>query len=162
MNFISYKNLSDKYNREIDNAIQDEIRPYCLKHKITYLQYQILEAMYEDGETTNIGQMSDKMSMDQGNMSAQCKRLEQKGYTLRLRRKVDERIVEVSLTRMGRLVVQEINEALNRRYKDRWLQLTDAEQNTLIEAYAIMRKLYKKDVVEEEVDETNKNEKNRE
>ncbi len=118
--------------------------------------------MYEDGETTNIGQMSDKMSMDQGNMSAQCKRLEQKGYTLRLRRKVDERIVEVSLTRMGRLVVQEINEALNRRYKDRWLQLTDAEQNTLIEAYAIMRKLYKKDVVEEEVDETNKNEKNRE
>ncbi len=161
MNFISYKNLSDKYNREIDNAIQDEIRPYCLKHKITYLQYQILEAMYEDGETTNIGQMSDKMSMDQGNMSAQCKRLEQKGYTLRLRRKVDERIVEVSLTRMGRLVVQEINEALNRRYKDRWLQLTDAEQNTLIEAYAIMRKLYKKDVVEE-VDGTNKNENNQE
>ncbi len=161
MNFISYKNLSDKYNREIDNAIQDEIRPYCLKHKITYLQYQILEAMYEDGETTNIGQMSDKMSMDQGNMSAQCKRLEQKGYTLRLRRKVDERIVEVSLTRMGRLVVQEINEALNRRYKDRWLQLTDAEQNTLIEAYAIMRKLYKKDVAEE-VDETNKNENNQE
>lgn len=162
MNFISYKNLSDKYNREIDNAIQDEIRPYCLKHKITYLQYQILEAMYEDGETTNIGQMSDKMSMDQGNMSAQCKRLEQKGYTLRLRRKVDERIVEVSLTRMGRLVVQEINEALNRRYKDRWLELTDAEQNTLIEAYAIMRKLYKKDVVEEENGEETKNENNEE
>ena len=38
MNFITYKNLIDKYNRNIDNAIQEELRTYCYKHKITYLQ----------------------------------------------------------------------------------------------------------------------------
>ena len=49
MNFITYKNLIDKYNRNIDNAIQEELRPYCYKHKITYLQYQILAVLFEEG-----------------------------------------------------------------------------------------------------------------
>lgn len=94
MNFITYKNLIDKYNRNIDSAIQEELRPYCYKHKITYLQYQILAVLFEEGALT-IGDLSEKMSMDTGNMSAQCKRLEQKGYTLRLRKKFDERVVDV-------------------------------------------------------------------
>ena len=70
MNFITYKNLIDKYNRDIDSAIQEELRPYCYKHKITYLQYQILAVLFEDGALT-IGDLSEKMSMDTGNMSAQ-------------------------------------------------------------------------------------------
>ena len=69
MNFITYKNLIDKYNRNIDNAIQEELRPYCYKHKITYLQYQILAVLFEEGALT-IGDLSEKMSMDTGNMSA--------------------------------------------------------------------------------------------
>ena len=83
MNFITYKNLIDKYNRNIDNAIQEELRPYCYKHKITYLQYQILAVLFEEGALT-IGDLSEKMSMDTGNMSAQCKRLEQKGKMQRI------------------------------------------------------------------------------
>ena len=31
MNFITYKNLVDKYNRSIDSSIQEELRPYCYK-----------------------------------------------------------------------------------------------------------------------------------
>lgn len=141
MNFITYKNLSDKYNRNIDSAIQDELRPYCYKHKITYLQYQILAVLYEDG-TLTIGDLSEKMSMDTGNMSAQCKRLEQKGYTLRLRKKFDERVVDVSLTRQGRLVITELNDTLNKKYKNKWNSLSDSDKNKLIEAYQIMEKLF--------------------
>lgn len=141
MNFITYKNLSDKYNRNIDSAIQDELRPYCYKHKITYLQYQILAVLYEDG-TLTIGDLSEKISMDTGNMSAQCKRLEQKGYTLRLRKKFDERVVDVSLTRQGRLVITELNDTLNKKYKNKWNSLSDSDKNKLIEAYQIMEKLF--------------------
>ena len=141
MNFITYKNLIDKYNRDIDNAIQEELRPYCYKHKITYLQYQILAVLFEDGALT-IGDLSEKMSMDTGNMSAQCKRLEQKGYTLRLRKKFDERVVDVSLTRNGRLVITELNDILNKRYKNKWNDLSDEEKESLINSYETMKKLF--------------------
>ena len=144
MNFITYKNLVDKYNRSIDNTIQDELRPLCLKHKITYLQYQILAVLFEDG-AMNIGDLSEKMSMDTGNMSAQCKRLEQKGYTLRLRKQFDERVVEVSLTRQGRLVIAELNEFLNKKYKNSWNSLSDNEKDMLMKSYDIMLKIFKKE-----------------
>ena len=143
MNFITYKNLIDKYNRDIDNAIQEELRPYCYKHKITYLQYQILAVLFEDGALT-IGDLSEKMSMDTGNMSAQCKRLEQKGYTLRMRKKFDERVVDVSLTRSGRLVIAELNDVLNKRYKTKWNNLSEEEKEKLVDSYEIMQKLFTK------------------
>lgn len=143
MNFITYKNLVDKYNRNIDSAIQEELRPYCYKHKITYLQYQILAVLFEEG-ALNIGDLSEKMSMDTGNMSAQCKRLEQKGYTLRLRKKFDERVVDVSLTRTGRLVITELNEILNKKYKTRWNDLPDEDKENLLKSYEIMEKLFTK------------------
>ena len=143
MNFITYKNLIDKYNRNIDSAIQEELRPYCYKHKITYLQYQILAVLFEEGALT-IGDLSEKMSMDTGNMSAQCKRLEQKGYTLRLRKKFDERVVDVSLTRNGRLVITELNDILNKRYKKRWNELPEEDKENLIKSYEIMEKLFSK------------------
>ena len=143
MNFITYKNLIDKYNRDIDNAIQEELRPYCYKHKITYLQYQILAVLFEDGALT-IGDLSEKMSMDTGNMSAQCQRLEQKGYTLRMRKKFDERVVDVSLTRSGRLVIAELNDVLNKRYKTKWNNLSEEEKEKLVDSYEIMKKLFTK------------------
>ena len=143
MNFITYKNLIDKYNRDIDNAIQEELRPYCYKHKITYLQYQILAVLFEDGALT-IGDLSEKMSMDTGNMSAQCKRLEQKWYTLRMRKKFDERVVDVSLTRSGRLVIAELNDVLNKRYKTKWNNLSEEEKEKLVDSYEIMKKLFTK------------------
>ena len=143
MNFITYKNLIDKYNRNIDNAIQEELRPYCYKHKITYLQYQILAVLFEEGALT-IGDLSEKMSMDTGNMSAQCKRLEQKGYTLRLRKKFDERVVDVSLTRSGRLVITELNDILNKKYKNKWNELPEGEKESLVKSYETMQKLFSK------------------
>ena len=85
------------------------------------------------------------MSMDTGNMSAQCKRLEQKGYTSRLRKKFDERVVDVSLTRQGRLVITEINDALNGKYKSKWDGLDKEKKQKLMEAYRIMDELFKKD-----------------
>ncbi len=144
MNFIAYKNFVDQHNRNMDNAIQEHLRPYCTKNKITYLQYQILAVLFEEG-ALNIGDLSDLMSMDTGNMSAQCKRLEQKGYTSRLRKKFDERVVDVSLTRQGRLVITEINDALNGKYKSKWDGLDKEKKQKLMEAYRIMDELFKKD-----------------
>ena len=143
MNFITYKNLVDKYNRCIDSSIQEELRPYCYKNKITYLQYQILEVLFDDGALT-IGDLSDKMSMDTGNMSAQCKRLEQKGYTMRLRKKFDERVVEVSLTRQGRLIITEMNDFLNKKYRNKWNSLDEQTKKKMLESYETIVKLFTK------------------
>lgn len=141
MKFITYKNTIDKLSRSMENGIMETLRPFCYKHKITYLQYQILAILDEEG-TLNIGELSEIMSMDTGNMSAQCKRLEQKGYTLRLRKKYDERVVDVSLTKQGRLVILELNNILNKKYKDNWDKLTEKEREDLLESFKIMTKLF--------------------
>lgn len=143
MNFITYKNLVDKYNRNIENSIQEELRPYCYKHKITYLQYQILAVLFDEG-ALNIGELSEKLSMDTGNMSAQCKRLEKKGYTLRLRKKFDERVVDVSLTRQGRLIITEMNDFLNKKYRNKWNSINEDTKKKMLESYETMVKLFTK------------------
>lgn len=143
MNFITYKNTIDKLNRSMENKIMEVLRPFCYKHKITYLQYQILAVIFEEG-TLNIGELSENMSMDTGNMSAQCKRLEQKGYTLRLRKKYDERVVDVSLTKQGRLVIMELNDILNKSYKNNWGKLSEDEKENLLNSFKTMNKLFSK------------------
>lgn len=141
MNFITYKNTIDKLSRSMENGIMETLRPFCYKHKITYLQYQILAVIFQEG-TLNIGELSENMSMDTGNMSAQCKRLEQKGYTLRLRKKYDERVVDVSLTKQGRLVIMELNDILNKSYKCNWEKLSDVEKENLLNSFKTMNKLF--------------------
>lgn len=141
MNFITYKNTIDKLSRSMENGIMETLRPFCYKHKITYLQYQILAVIFEEG-TLNIGELSENMSMDTGNMSAQCKRLEQKGYTLRLRKKYDERVVDVSLTKQGRLVIMELNDILNKSYKSNWEKLSEVEKENLLNSFKTMNKLF--------------------
>ncbi len=141
MNFITYKNTIDKLSRSMENGIMETLRPFCYKHKITYLQYQILAVIFEEG-TLNIGELSENMSMDTGNMSAQCKRLEQKGYTLRLRKKYDERVVDVSLTKQGRLVIMELNDILNKSYKSNWEKLSAEEKDNLLNSFKTMNKIF--------------------
>jgi len=141
MNFITYKNTIDKLSRSMGNGIMETLRPFCYKHKITYLQYQILAVIFEEG-TLNIGELSENMSMDTGNMSAQCKRLEQKGYTLRLRKKYDERVVDVSLTKQGRLVIMELNDILNKSYKSNWEKLSAEEKDNLLNSFKTMNKIF--------------------
>ena len=99
--------------------------------------------LFDDGALT-IGDLSDKMSMDTGNMSAQCKRLEQKGYTMRLRKKFDERVVEVSLTRQGRLIITEMNDFLNKKYRNKWNSLDEQTKKKMLESYETMVKLFTK------------------
>lgn len=141
MKFITYKNTIDKLNRNMENELMNTLRPFCYKHKITYLQYQILAIIDEEG-TLNIGELSGLMSMDTGNMSAQCKRLEQKGYTLRLRKKYDERVVDVSLTKQGRLVIMEMNDILNKKYKSKWEKLSDEEKEGFLYSLKAITKLF--------------------
>ena len=141
MNFITYKNTIDKLSRSMGNGIMETLRPFCYKHKITYLQYQILAVIFEEG-TLNIGELSENMSMDTGNMSAQCKRLEQKGYTLRLRKKYDERVVDVSLTKQGRLVIMELNDILNKSYKSNCEKLSAEEKDNLLNSFKTMNKIF--------------------
>ena len=86
------------------------------------------------------------MSMDTGNMSAQCKRLEQKGYTMRLRKKFDERVVEVSLTRQGRLIITEMNDFLNKKYRNKWNSLDEQTKKKMLESYETMVKLFTKKI----------------
>ncbi|MBC7555476.1 MAG: MarR family transcriptional regulator [Chryseobacterium sp.] len=75
-------------------------RPLLEALDITYSQYLVLMVLWEkDGLT--VKQIGEKLFLDSGTLTPLLKRLETKNYILRQRKKEDERIVEVFLTKTG-------------------------------------------------------------
>jgi len=70
---------------------------------LTYLQYLVLVALYEqDGQT--VGGLGDKLFLDSSTLTPLLKRLETMGHVTRQRDPEDERQVRVRLTPQGRRV----------------------------------------------------------
>jgi len=70
---------------------------------LTYLQYIVLVALYEqDGQT--VGGLGDKLFLDSSTLTPLLKRLETMGHVTRQRDPEDERQVRVRLTPQGRRV----------------------------------------------------------
>lgn len=67
---------------------------------ITYPQYLVLIVLWEKDKQT-VNQIGEKLLLDSGTLTPLLKRLEQKELVNRKRSSVDERIVEISLTRQG-------------------------------------------------------------
>ena len=75
-------------------------RPLLEALDITYSQYLVLMVLWEkDGLT--VKQIGEKLFLDSGTLTPLLKRLETKNYILRNRKKEDERVVEVFLTKAG-------------------------------------------------------------
>jgi DNA-binding MarR family transcriptional regulator len=70
---------------------------------LTYLQYIVLVALYEQDDQT-VGGLGDKLFLDSSTLTPLLKRLENMGHVTRQRDPEDERQVRVRLTAQGRRV----------------------------------------------------------
>lgn len=85
----------------ISKEITGMYRPFLEKLGITYSQYLVMMVLWEnDGLTVN--QIGEKLFLDSGTLTPLLKRLEAKTYVERIRKKEDERVVQVFLTDVGR------------------------------------------------------------
>lgn len=75
-------------------------KPLLDELDITYPQYLVLIVLWEKDKQT-VNQIGEKLLLDSGTLTPLLKRLEQKELVNRKRSSVDERIVEISLTKKG-------------------------------------------------------------
>lgn len=75
--------------------------PYLKELGLTYTQYIVFLVLWEkDG--IPVGEIGEKLYLDNGTLTPLLKKLESAGYLTRSRDKADERVVIVSLTDKGR------------------------------------------------------------
>ena len=83
--------------RHVTGLYTPVLRPLGL----TYTQYIVFLVLWEkDGLT--VGEISEKLLLDNGTLSPLLKKMEQAGYVRRERSREDERVVVVTLTEAGR------------------------------------------------------------
>ena len=83
--------------RNVTNMYMPLLKPLGL----TYTQYLVFLVLWErDGLT--VGEIGEKLMLDNGTLSPLLKKLEQKGYIERRRSLEDERVVLIVLTDRGR------------------------------------------------------------
>ncbi|TMR99916.1 MarR family winged helix-turn-helix transcriptional regulator [Nonomuraea basaltis] len=81
-------------------AVTNAYRPLLDDIGLTYPQYLVLVALYENGPSSVKG-LGAKLHLDYGTLTPLLKRLEANGLVVRRRRTDDERQVQVSLTDEG-------------------------------------------------------------
>ncbi len=80
-------------------------RPMLEELDMTYPQYLVMMVLWEkDGLT--VSEVGEKLLLDSGTLTPLLKRLENKSFIDRKRKKEDERVVELFLTKEGRNLQQ--------------------------------------------------------
>ena len=83
--------------------------PYLKSLGLTYTQYIVFLVLWEkDGIT--VGEICDKLMLDNGTLSPLLKKMEQAGLVVRQRSREDERVVEILLTDEGRALQEKAKE----------------------------------------------------
>lgn len=82
-------------------AINRAYKPLLDELGLTYPQYLVLSALWEDGEQT-VGGIAARLDLEPSTITPLVKRLEQAGLVARRRNPEDERQVRVTLTDEGR------------------------------------------------------------
>ena len=82
--------------RKVVNAYTPLLKPLGL----TYTQYIVFLALWESGKTT-VGDLCRRLYLDCGTVTPLLKKMEESGWINRCRCKMDERVVDVSVTEKG-------------------------------------------------------------
>ena len=124
-------------------SITNLYTPHLKELGLTYTQYIVFLVLWEkDG--VPVGEICDRLMLDNGTLSPLLKKMEQEGYLTRQRSKNDERIVTITLTKEGR--------ELQKKAKDIPLKVGGCVRLTPEKAKTLYSLLY-------EIMETNKAEK---
>lgn len=91
----------------LSREIIQRYHPFLHSLDITYPQYLVLLVLWENKKQT-VNQLGEKLLLDSGTLTPLLKRLEQKGFVNRTRSSVDERVVEISLTKIGAAMEKEV------------------------------------------------------
>jgi len=84
-------------------AVTQRYRPLLEELGLTYPQYLVMLVLWEQGATT-VKELADELQLDYGTLSPLLKRLAAAGFVERHRRSEDERSVEITLTRQGKML----------------------------------------------------------
>lgn len=132
MDFITYRKEIEKNIKELYENINNQLKKYLENQDITPFQFTILATIVDKKKCT-IGNLSTILKLDSGNMSAMCKKLEQKGWLKRERSKEDERIVEVCVTETTIHKIKEIEAKINKKYKEFITNISPIQLETIIQ-----------------------------
>ena len=83
--------------RNVTNLYTPLLQPLGL----TYTQYLVFLVLWEQNGLT-VGELCEKLMLDNGTLSPLLKKLQQEGYIERQRSREDERVVVITLTEKGR------------------------------------------------------------
>ena len=75
--------------------------PYLKPLGLTYTQYIVFLVLWEK-DNTSVGELCDRLMLDNGTITPLLKRMQQAGYIERHRSEKDDRVVMISLTDAGR------------------------------------------------------------
>ena len=82
-------------------TIVNQYTPFLKPLGITYTQYLVFLALWEKDELT-VGELCQTLYLDSGTLTPLLKKMEEKGYVTRTRKKEDERVVVIKLTKQGK------------------------------------------------------------
>ena len=83
--------------------------PWLRPLGLTYTQYIVVLGLWEkDGIT--VGELCDRLMLDNGTLSPLLKKMQQAGYVERKRSETDDRVVVITLTDRGRALQEEARE----------------------------------------------------
>lgn len=111
-----------------------QYKPYLDAMDLTYTQYIVMMALWENGELT-VKELGDRLYLDSGTLTPLLKKLEAKSYVTRTRSRKDERNLIVAVTASGQALREQAIE----------MPKVIAEHTELSheEAEALYRTLYK-------------------
>lgn len=128
--------------------ITRKYRPLLEKLDLTYTQYIVMMYFWEN-KSSNVKELGKALLLDSNTLTPLLKKLESKGYIKRTRNKLDERNLELTLTKKGEQLKEE---ALTIPVcMEKCINLSEKEATTL---YTLIYKVLNN--VEEEINDNSK------
>ena len=83
--------------------------PYLKPFGLTYTQYLVFLVLWEKDSVT-VGEICDKLMLDNGTISPLLKKMQNAGYIDRTRSQEDDRVVVITLTKQGRALQKQMKD----------------------------------------------------
>ncbi|MDD7183415.1 MarR family winged helix-turn-helix transcriptional regulator [Peptostreptococcus porci] len=110
-------------------------RPLLRELDLTYTQYLVMLTMWEY-KSMKIKELGEKLLLDSGTITPVVKSLEKKGFLEKRRSDEDERIVEVSVTKLGWITREKAVEI-----PSKLIECIGLDEKEGIQLYSLIRKL---------------------
>ena len=90
-------------------SIVGKYTPFLKPYDLTYTQYLVFLVLFEN-EEISVKELGETLYLDSGTLSPLLKKLENKGYIKRIRKKDDERVLSITLTKKGKEMEEKLSD----------------------------------------------------